>query len=334
MQRGADDAMMANAESLTLMDAWIILVEGFPGCGKSTTAQWLARQFRAAGRPAEWFYEQQRPHPMAGETPTPPSSWQDYFAARLARWSRLSQRVRSSGTVSILESAWLQGPVFLMLHRDLNRGLIKAFILKTVEAMRGADPALIYLSQPDPVGGMRRLFDRRGLSWGLAHAGHNDGLEFARNRGVSGIDGLLEYWREHNAVCEAIVRESGMPTLTVDPRKGEWRERRAAIARFLDLGAATEEPTLDQPELGRLVGEYRQGARTFIVSVRDGALELDGLLWPRNRLLPIAPGVFEAESWPRLLTFQDADGEVRAVRFEGPHVDYLQHCTGVYEKVR
>jgi len=36
LQRGADDAMMANAESLTLMDAWIILVEGFPGCGKST----------------------------------------------------------------------------------------------------------------------------------------------------------------------------------------------------------------------------------------------------------------------------------------------------------
>ena len=102
----------------------------------------VARAAVQGGRPAEWFYEQQRPHPMAGETPTPASSWQDYFAARLARWSRLSQRVRSSGTVSILESAWLQGPVFLMLHRDLDRGLIKAFILKTVAAMRGADPAL------------------------------------------------------------------------------------------------------------------------------------------------------------------------------------------------
>jgi hypothetical protein len=150
LRRPRGDAMMANTESSASMDARIILVEGFPGCGKSTTAQWLARQLRAAGRSAEWFYEQQRPHPMAGETPTPASSWQDYFAARLARWSRLSQRVRSSGTVSILESAWLQGPVFLMLHRDLDRRLIKAFILKTVEAMRGADPALIYLPQPDP----------------------------------------------------------------------------------------------------------------------------------------------------------------------------------------
>ena len=94
-----------------------------------------------------------------------------------------------------------------------------------------------------------------------------------------------------------------MPTLTVDPREGEWRERRAAIARFLNLAASTEEPTLDQPGLDRLVGEYRQGRRTFTVSVRDAGLVLDGLLWPRNRLSPVAPGVFEAESWPRLLTF-------------------------------
>src|SRR5262249_21563843 len=132
------------------MDARIILVEGFPGCGKSTTAEWLARRLRATGRPGGGFYEQQRPPPMAGEPRTPASSWQDYFAARLARWSRLSQRVQSSGTISILESAWLQGPVFLMLHRDLDRGLIKAFILKTVEAIRGADPGLNYPSQPAP----------------------------------------------------------------------------------------------------------------------------------------------------------------------------------------
>ena len=70
LRRRPGNAMMANEESSASMDARIILVEGFPGCGKSTTAQWLARQLRTAGRPAEWFYEQQRPHPMAGETPT------------------------------------------------------------------------------------------------------------------------------------------------------------------------------------------------------------------------------------------------------------------------
>jgi hypothetical protein len=161
--------------------------------------------------------------------------------------------------------------VFLMLHRDFDRGLIKASILKTAETIRDAHPVLIYPSPPDPAGGMRRLFDGRGLSWGLAHAGHNDGSTIRPQPRCLRHRRLLEYWRDHSALCEAIVRDSGMPTLTVDPREGEWGERRAAIALFLDLPASTEESTLGKAELDRVVGEYRDRARTFTISVRDGA---------------------------------------------------------------
>jgi hypothetical protein len=149
----------------------IILVEGFPGCGKSATAQWLARQIRATGRPAEWFYEEQRPHPLVSETAAPSASWREYFAKRLERWSALARRARPSGTVEIFESAWLQVPLFHMLRDDLHPGVIRAFIRKTVEIIREADPSLIYLSQPDPEGGMKWLFDRRGMSWTLFHVG-------------------------------------------------------------------------------------------------------------------------------------------------------------------
>ena len=44
------------------MDSHAVLVEGFPGCGKSATAQWLARQLKAGGYRAEWFYESTK-HP-------------------------------------------------------------------------------------------------------------------------------------------------------------------------------------------------------------------------------------------------------------------------------
>src|SRR5439155_701574 len=142
---------------------------------------------------------------------------------------------------------------------------------------------------------------------------------------------------------ERLASGAGVPNAA--PRPRPWphqslhpEDRRGHAGRRprtdLSLAAGTGGAMLDQPGLDRLVGEYRQGRRTFTVSIRDAGLVLDDLLWPRNRLLPVGPGVFEAESWPRLLTFEDADGEVRAVRFEGPHVDYLQHCKGVYEKIR
>jgi thymidylate kinase len=45
----------------------LIFVEGVPGSGKSTTAQFIARRLARSGRPARWFYEEQAPNPFVPE---------------------------------------------------------------------------------------------------------------------------------------------------------------------------------------------------------------------------------------------------------------------------
>ena len=314
------------------MDTRMVIVEGFPGCGKSTTAQWLARRVRTRGDRAEWFYEDQRPHPLARPTAGTYSSWREYFAERLRRWSLLANQAASSNTVTILDSAWLQVPLFVMLRQDVDRRVIRTFIRTTVDAMRSAGPALVYLSQPDPVGGMRRLFEERGMAWALLHAGRSDASRYQRNRGIRGIDGLLHYWREHNALAEAIAREPGMPALILDPHEGDWPDRRAAIARFLGLPPRTPEPPPEHGDLARLVGEYRRDATRFVIRLQGAGLVVDGLLWRGNALLPLAANVFEAQSWPLFLTFLEQDGEIRSMRIDGPVVGG-RPLAGVYEKV-
>jgi hypothetical protein len=307
-------------------------VEGFPGCGKSSTAQWLARLFRTGGHSAEWFYEEQGPHPLSEDKPAAYASWLEYFSGRLRRWRSLADQAVSSDTVKILESAWLQVPVFLMLRQDLAREVIRGFLHKTADAMAGANPVLIYLSQPEPDLGMKLLFNRRGMAWALSHVARSDASNFCRNRHVSGIDGLLHYWREHNAVSEAIIRETAMPTLSVDSRVGDWHQRRAAIARFLGLTSKVDEFRLGEADLSRLVGRYRGVARGFTISLHGPGLVLDGLLWPANRLLPVASGVFEPESWPLVLRFTEVDGDVRAAQIDGPLVAGRQ-LAGEYKKI-
>lgn len=266
------------------MGARVLLIEGYPGCGKSTTAQWLNRQ-RHAMRPTR---------PGRSTSPT--------VSDRLGRWRSLAVAGRSSDTVHVLESAWLQVPLFVMLRQDLDPGVIRQFIDKTTDAMSAAAPVLIYLSQPDPEAGMRALMQRRGMSWGLGHVARSDGTRFCANRRRSGVDGLMHYWSEHNRLAEAIVRAARIPTIVLSAGDGDWPVRRAAILRFLEIDGDVQLPSVPE-RAERLVGAYRHGASGFTVTLDGHELVVDRLLWPRNRLLPVSPDVYEMESWPVVLTW-------------------------------
>ena len=53
----------------------------------------------------------------------------------------------------------------------------------------------------------------------------------------------------------------------------------------------------------------------------------------RNRLVPCAASIFEAESWPFRLTFEDdPSGGVAHFHLEGPALPHTR-LAGVYEKV-
>ena len=67
------------------MDAWprLALVEGLPGSGKSTTAQWLAHQAERQAQPVRWIHEGEWPHPVVGPEPIPTGSWREHLQRRL-----------------------------------------------------------------------------------------------------------------------------------------------------------------------------------------------------------------------------------------------------------
>lgn len=146
--------------------------------------------------------------------------------------------------------------------------------------------------------------------------------EFFRARGLHGFDGLLAYWREHNAICERAVEVLELETLVVDPRDGDWPWRRAAIAHFLGLPLVAESPP-SVSELRHWVGRYRvmwkSEVRECAVSVEDSRLVIDGLLWPGNCLLWKGDNVFSAESWPFEVVFESAAaGGVGCLSVRGP----------------
>jgi hypothetical protein len=240
--------------------------------------------------------------------------------------------MRTSEATIVVDSTFLTWSVASTLRRGLDPETILLYLERVADLVRPLDPALVYLLEVDSGTALRRICERRGMAWTLYHISSSDGIAWTRARGLSGLDGLLSYWREHARVCDAAVSRARLRTLTVESRIGEWSVRRHLIADFLGLPwPSSAAPS--ETDLTRFVGMYSgESGRQACLSVHADNLVVEGLLWWRNRLLPRTVDVFDAESWPFRLTFEtDATGAVSGFRVDGPDLAG-RRLSGLYEK--
>jgi hypothetical protein len=301
--------------------ARLIFVEGFPGAGKSTTAQFLARLLARRGSAARWVYEEETPHPLVPPRPSRGyPSWETFTDARVARWRAFASAARDYEVTVIPESALLQTPVAAMLMRNADPVAIETLVRRLVESAAPLAPALVYLARRDPDAAFRGIGERRGMAWLLHHVQASAGFAFTRARRLTGLNGLLTYWRAHAELCEAIVDRLDLPKLVIDAGVDSVPERRRRICDFLDVPFDDEPPT-DAAEIARMTGRYGDGRREATIEVMDGRLVLRGILWFTNALLPVTRNVFDIEAWPVRVVFEeDATGSVRAFRCSGPRL--------------
>jgi len=311
----------------------LIFVEGFPGAGKSTTAQFLARRFARGGGRVRWIYEGEVPNPFV--PPQPPGgdqSWEQFADRRVARWRAFAAAAGDQDVTLVPESALLQLPVFTMLRRDVDPSVIVALVARLVEAASPLRPTLVYLARRDPEAAFRALGESRGLAWLLPHVANSAGYSFVQSRGLFGLDGLLAYWRAHADLCGAIVDRLDLPKLVLDVDAGDWPERRRRICAFVDVPFQDETPP-GAADLTRMAGRYRNGPREVTIEVVDGRLRVRLGLWRTNELLPVRRNVFDVESWPMRMSFDDdVTGHVRALHLSGPRLAWSRP-SGIFERI-
>ncbi|QSO55077.1 hypothetical protein JZ785_11360 [Alicyclobacillus curvatus] len=92
----------------------LILVEGIPGSGKSTTAQYISRCLEQNGIPSEWFYEENSNHPVYAFDSLESMSvlvrrlsegqFDEVIEGALDYWERFALHVQRSGRVTVIDS--------------------------------------------------------------------------------------------------------------------------------------------------------------------------------------------------------------------------------------
>lgn len=191
---------------------------------------------------------------------------------------------------------------------------------RLVEEAAPLRPTLVYLARRDPEGAFRAIGEQRGLSWLLHHMAGSDGYTFIQARGLSGLEGLLAYWRAHADLCGAIVERLSLPKLVLDVDADDWVERRRQICDFVEV-PYRDDPVASATTIARVTGRYSDGKREATVEIVDDRLAVRGILWRGNALLPVAPDVFDVEALPRRLSFSGGTShEIDAFHCSGPRI--------------
>jgi hypothetical protein len=294
----------------------VILVDGFAGSGKSTTAQRLWLDLAAAGTDAVWFHEHEAAHPIFqyGEVAEllrwRPRRFED---ALLARWEVFA--AARDRRVRIVEGSLLQIPVGLMLAMNVSPSRIQALLGRIDRVIARVGPALVHLVQPDPRAALERVAVDRGSLWLEEMTAVLGKSPYGRRHRVRTLEGLVEYYRRQHAIVDAALPSLSLRRLTLDVSGAQWNRHARRISTWLGISPRRQDDLAPAALLDH-AGQYRgtTTGRRSVVTTDGTTLYLALPASYAHPLLRVAPGRFCLRSLPIDVRFT-YDGTGRARRF-------------------
>ena len=202
----------------------LIIIEGLPGSGKSTTAAMIADELRKKGKRVLCFDE--------GEDH--PADYKDYdfpdFETErekiLAKWRDFVSNC-DRNAVYVFNCVFLQNPMCeTMMRFDMEYEKSRAYISEIAEIIKPLHPVIVYTDRPDIRAAVDRVLDERGSDWLNAVIGYHTGQGYGKRNGLFGYDGYLECLaerrrRELDILCSLDI---GYFTVSEDITTSEFAE--------------------------------------------------------------------------------------------------------------
>ena len=297
----------------------LILVDGLPGSGKSTTAQFIALQLERNHIPVRWFYELEPSHPIHAFHVWSREGPEKFIETIIKNWRSFVAREIRSNKVNIFESTLFQSTIRLLLQSDIPKHTITEYAFRTQEIIRELQPVLIYFSSPDVARALREICEKRKNVWEQYLIRVIDGSTYGKNHRLQNFEGLVTFFQEYQKLTRSLFSTFEMKKLAIDNSQGDWKVYHQQICDFLAL-PLIEAQHVSEGCLAKFTGTYKDGHSQLEVVIRleDGELTIHNLLWPKLKLIPKDENSFYVEACTIELYFQpDASGAIRTMKIGG-----------------
>lgn len=173
----------------------LIIVEGLPGSGKSTTAAMIAEVLKEKKKKVCCFDEGVQEHPADYAD----YDFPDFETERekiLEKWHSFVENA-GKDNIYVFNCIFLQNPMCeTMMRFGMPEEASLEYIAEIAKIIRPLNPVIIYIDQPDVKKTVDSVLDERGNGWLNAVIDYHTSQGYGKQNGLSGYEGYLRCLEE------------------------------------------------------------------------------------------------------------------------------------------
>ncbi len=213
----------------------LILVEGIPGSGKSSVAEWICQKLTARGIEVYYHPELPRERSVLDGPIMATARSAGYVDRCIARWRDFVTDAMEDEGVRVVEGCFFQSAVRFLLEHQHAGGEPERYMAESERVLAPLAPRLLYLIQRNVGGYLReQIIERKGAETIARIAAYTGTTAWARQHRVDGMDALVEFYQYYRRVCDGLLDESRMPRLVEDTSEGDWSTLHTHVKAWLD----------------------------------------------------------------------------------------------------
>lgn len=231
--------------TLPLFHSGLVVLDGLPGSGKTTTGQWLTSKLQAHGLNIRWLPETEVSHLLwwyehwNGTNYQVPDfekiSVETYLQTSLGKWQDFTDVTCKSDQRYIAESVFFQNAVAMFLMGGAQQAMLLAYAQEVQNITKSLNPILIYFYQNNVAATLRKICTLRGQAFEEELIHHMERFPYLRRRKLKGLYGVTMLWQDIRAITDTLFDEYDGPKLAIETSEGNWQAYREQILEFLNL---------------------------------------------------------------------------------------------------
>ncbi len=213
----------------------LILVDGLPGSGKSTAAQFIAAHLQKSNIPSKWYIEEDADHPVhSRQFKRKHVSRNDFADKCLQNWYNFAQTVIKSNQIIILDGSIFQSSVRFLLEYDSSIHDIKMYFSKFEDIIFKLDPLLIYFYQSNVDAFLRKTIEMRGSEWSSKVENYITSTPYAIRNNLQGIEGHISFWESYRIICDDLFNTTKITKMSFENSARNWKSYYQEIKEYLN----------------------------------------------------------------------------------------------------